>query len=161
MNHIDKLSSFKVTEVELIYRNKVPASQRPLIQCSSDAYKILIKNWDLNRIELLEQFKIVLLDRRNACIGISEISTGGMTECIADPRIVFSTALKARAAYIILSHNHPSGNMKPSKQDFALTERMITGGRIVGVEVIEHMIVAPETYYSFADEGIIPSCKWI
>jgi DNA repair protein RadC len=155
IKHIDTIESFKVTEVELIYRNKIPASERQRINCSSDAYKVLMNSWDLNKIELLEQFKIILLDRRNACLAISEIATGGVSGCIADPRIIFSTALKARASGIVLSHNHPSGNLTPSNQDFALTKKLIAAGKLLDISVVEHLIVSPQGYYSFADDGLM------
>src|SRR5690606_4433583 len=89
---------YKVTEVELIYRGKTRASDRPRVTSSREAYEILKGTWDQNRIELLEQFKILLLDRRNACIGLSEIATGGVAGCVAAPKISLATALKARAS---------------------------------------------------------------
>lgn len=155
-NHMDAISMFQVTEVELVYRNKVPPKDRPQIQHSSHAYEMLMMAWDMNKIELLEQFKIVLLDRRNACIGISDISTGGITGCIVDARIVFSTALKARASSIILSHNHPSGNLTPSNEDINITKKLVEAGKLLDIHVIEHMIVTPHSYYSFADNGLLP-----
>jgi DNA repair protein RadC len=156
MNHIETLSLFQVTEVELIYRNKLAPCDRPQIKSSSYAYELLMMAWDMNKIELLEQFKIILLDRRNSCIGISDISTGGVAGCLVDPKIVFSTALKARASSIVLSHNHPSGNLTPSNQDIALTRKFVEAGKLLDIEVIEHMIVTPHSYYSFADNGLLP-----
>jgi DNA repair protein RadC len=155
INHLDILSLFQVTEVELVYRNKLQPCDRPQINSSSYAYELLMMAWDMNKIELLEQFKILLLDRRNACIGVSDISTGGVTGCLVDARIVFSTALKARASSIVLSHNHPSGNITPSKQDIELTRKFVQAGKLLDIEVIEHLIVTPQSYYSFADNGLL------
>lgn len=155
INHIEALASLHVTEVELIYRNKVPPSERPQIHSSYYAYELLMMAWDMNKIELLEQFKIILLDRRNACIGVSDISTGGVAGCVVDAKIVFSTALKARASAIVLSHNHPSGNLTPSRQDIDLTRKMIAAGNLLDISVIEHLIVTPQSYYSFADNGLM------
>lgn len=150
------LALFKVTEVELIYRNATKASDRPKITNSRSADDILRRTWDENRIELLEQFKIILLDRRNACIGVSLISTGGIAGTVADPKIIFATALKARASGIILAHNHPSGNLNPSQADIDLTKKMVQGGKLLEMQVVDHLVVTKDHYLSFADEGMMP-----
>ncbi|MFN8290187.1 MAG: JAB domain-containing protein [Chitinophagaceae bacterium] len=144
---------FNVTEVELVYRNKVNPAERPKITSSSTAYDILMEAWDMNKIELVEQFSILLLDRSNSCIGISTISQGGISACVVDPKVVFATALKARASSIILAHNHPSGNLKPSEADKTITKSLVAGGHILDLRVLDHLIVTPRSYYSFADEG--------
>lgn len=149
-------SLFKVTEVELIYRNKTKAADRPKIMVASDAYDVLIASWDANKIELLEQFKILLLDRNKACMGMCEIATGGMSACIVDPKIIFATALKARAQRIILAHNHPSQCLSPSFADISLTRKLHECGRLLDIDVVDHLIVTPGGYYSFANEGLMP-----
>lgn len=149
---------YKLAEVELIYRNKTKVSDRPRVQTSREVYRLLRHSWDNNKIELLEQFKIVLTDRRNACIGIAEISTGGVSGCVADPKIMFAIALKARATGLIMAHNHPSGALKPSQADIELTQRMVKGGKYLDITVLDHLIVTSEDkYYSFSDEGMMPS----
>ena len=148
-------SLFQVTEVELIYRNERLKEDRPKISGSWDSWKILRSAWDENKIELLEQFKILLLDRANTCLGISEIATGGITGCVVDPRIIFATALKSRAAGIIMAHNHPSGNLKPSHADLQVTKKMTEAGRILDIPILDHLIVTREGYYSFSDDGLI------
>ncbi len=105
----------KVSEVELVYRSKVKASQRPLVKDSNSAYDLLISNWDPNKIELLEEFKILLLNQANRVLGIFPLSRGGITGTVADPRLIFGAAIKACATSIILFHSHPSGNLKPSR----------------------------------------------
>lgn len=153
---VENLSLFQVTEVELVYRNKVKPCDRLQIVRSSDVYNLLLSVWDMNKIELVEEFKIMLLDRRNACLGVAAIASGGITGCLVDSRIVFSTALKARASSIILAHNHPSGNLLPSKDDMNLTQKLVDGGRLLDIKVIEHLIVTPQGYHSLADEGMMP-----
>lgn len=148
---------FKVTEVELIYRGKTRAIDRRKITSSREAHEILKQTWDQNKIELVEQFKIILLDRRNACIGISEISTGGIAGCVADPKIIFATALKARASGIILAHNHPSGNLTPSQADIDLTKKMVQAGKLLDLSVLDHVIETKESFCSFADDGLMPT----
>lgn len=146
---------FRITEVELIYRNKVRAPSRKTVKNSQDAYDMLLASWDLNKIELLEDFKIMLLDRRSACMGIAAVARGGIESAVIDPKIVFATALKARASAMILAHNHPSGSLEPSPNDVALTHKLAAGGMIVGVKVMDHLIVTRKSYKSFADEGLM------
>ena len=92
---------FQVTEVELTYRNKINPKDRIKITSAASAYDILHEAWDQNRIELLEQFKIILLSRNNSCLGIADVSTGGTAACLVDPKIIFSIALKANASGMI------------------------------------------------------------
>lgn len=146
---------YKVAEIELVYRTKVKASQRPKASTSKEVYQILLQNWDENKIEFIEQFKIMLLNRGNKVLGIYEVSTGGMAGTIADPKVIFSAALKACASSIILSHNHPSGNLKPSNADIQLTKKIVNAGNLLDIAVLDHVIVSAEGYYSFADEGLL------
>jgi len=146
-----------VTEVELIYRNKTKPSMRPEIKTSADAFNLLLHTWDMDKIELQEQFKIVLLDRSNKCMGISTLSTGGITQCVVDLKLAFAMALKASACNMILAHNHPSGNTKPSEADKAITTRFNTAGKILDLNVLDHLIVTKDSYLSMADEGLLIS----
>ena len=145
----------QVAEVELIYKTKVPAKLRPAIKCSNDAYEILRASWDDNRIELVEQFKILLLNRSGRVLGISEISSGGITQTVVDARIIFAIALKSNACSIILAHNHPSSSVKPSEPDIALTRKIKMAGQLLDIIVQDHLIITNNSYYSFADEAII------
>ncbi|WP_256012660.1 JAB domain-containing protein [Desertivirga xinjiangensis] len=145
----------QVAEIEVSYRPKFKASERPRITCSKDCYEILLQQWDHNKLELLEQFKIMLLNRGNKVLGIMNVSTGGVSGTIADPKLIFATALKATASGIILSHNHPSGQLKPSQADINLTKKLKDGGALLDIAVLDHLIVTSESYYSFADEGLL------
>ncbi|MBD2704827.1 JAB domain-containing protein [Spirosoma sp. BT702] len=156
MSQLAIQSLFTVNEVEISYRNKTPYQDRIQITRSLTAYEILHHAWDENKLELLEQFKILLLDRKNNCLAISDIATGGMTACIVDPKVIFVTALQANAAGIILAHNHPSGNLQPSDQDLALTRKLSECGKLLDIAILDHLIVTPRNYYSFADEGCMP-----
>lgn len=149
-------SLFTVNEIEISYKNPTPFDQRIQITSSAQAYNVLRQAWDQNRIELVEQFNILLLDPRNACLGISRIATGGFAACLADPKVIFATALKARATGLILAHNHPSGNLTPSDADKTLTKRLKEGGKLLDIAVLDHLIVTPHNYCSFADAGIMP-----
>lgn len=145
----------KVAEVELIYKSKVKASERPKITTSKDAYKILIELWDDNKIEFVEQFKVLFLNKASKVLGVYEVSTGGISGTVADPRIIFVAALKANCSGIIISHNHPSGNLKPSRQDEELTQKIKNGGQFLEIKLLDHLVVSNEGYFSFADEGLL------
>jgi DNA repair protein RadC len=155
MTEANMIDLFKVAEVELIYKSNY-SPYRPKIGSTADAYEILRSTWDMNKIELVEQFKIILMDHSTSCLGVAEISTGGIAYCVADPKIVFATALKARATRIILAHNHPTGNLMESAADIAITNRLCTAGQLLDIQVTDHLIVCANGYRSFADEGLIP-----
>ncbi len=93
-----------IAEIELVYHNRVPAAQRPKVTCSASAYRILLEAWDQGKISLVEQFRILMLDRGNRVMGSSLVSTGGIASTVADPKIIFVTALKCRASGIVLAH---------------------------------------------------------
>lgn len=144
---------YKVAEIELIYKTRVKASQRPKVSSSKEVYQILLESWDENKIEFIEQFKILLLNRGGRILGIYEVSSGGVSGTVADPKLIFSAALKANASSLILSHNHPSGNTRPSDADRQLTRRIKMAGELLDISVLDHIIVTTEGYCSFADEG--------
>jgi len=145
----------QVAEIELIYKTKVKASERPRIIEPKDAVKLLMALWNEDKIDFVEQFKILLLNRANRVLGIVEISSGSAVGTIADPRLIFSAALKANAVSLILSHNHPSGSIKPSLSDEQLTSKIKEAGKYLDIKVLDHVIVTSESYYSFAEEGLL------
>jgi len=156
METTNSLAWMQVAEIELIYKSKVKASERPKVTTSHDAFKLFKQTWDENKIEFIEQFKVLFLNRSNKVLAIFELSTGGVTGTVADPKLVFAAALKLNACNIILCHNHPSGSLKPSQADEALTRKIKEAGRYLDLPVIDHLIIAGENnYYSFADEGLL------
>ena len=146
---------YLVSEVELVYRSKVKASQRPLISSSLDAYNVLKELWDDDKIDLVEQFKVLFLNRANRVLCLFNVSSGGITGTVADPRLIYTAALKANAVSMVLSHNHPSGALKPSRQDEELTQKIKGAGSFLDIKVLDHVILSSEGYYSFADEGLL------
>lgn len=145
----------KVSEVELVYKTKVKASERPLIKSSKDSYETFLKVWDENKIEFQEEFKVLLLNRANRVTGVYEASAGGITGTVADPRLILAAAIKSLSVAIILAHNHPGGNLKPSRADEELTLKIKEAGKYHDIKVLDHIIVTNEGYYSFADEGLL------
>jgi DNA repair protein RadC len=98
---------------------------------------------------------VLLLNRANAVIKKVQISAGGVAGTVADPKIIFKTALENLSSSIILVHNHPSGNLMPSQADKELTKKMKEAGKLLDIPVLDHLIFADRTFYSFADEGIL------
>jgi DNA repair protein RadC len=145
----------QVSEIDLIYRSKVKASERPQIKTSKDAADLLRHLWSEDKIDFVEQFKVLFLNRANKVLGIFEVSTGGITGTVADPRLIFVAALKMNCTGILLCHNHPSGNLSPSKPDEDLTLKIKQAGVFLDIKLLDHIIVTSESYYSFADEGLI------
>lgn len=155
MENTHENNLYLVAEIQLIYKTMIRPSLRPKIITSRDAYNILLKNWDDTKIEFVEQFKVLLLNRTNKVLGIFEVSTGGVSGTVADPKVIFAAALKANASGIILAHNHPSGNLNASQADIDLTRRIKEGGKLLEIQLLDHVIVTTESYYSLADDGFI------
>ncbi|MBB1151349.1 MULTISPECIES: JAB domain-containing protein [Myroides] len=143
------------SEVELIYKSKVKASQRPQITSSYSAYQVALKAWDSNKIELLEQFKVLMLSNNNKVLGVLEVSSGGITGTIVDLRIIFSSLLKAHATAFLIVHNHPSGKLTPSDADRQITRKIKEASKLLDITLLDHLIITAESYYSFADEGTL------
>ena len=144
-----------VAEIELIYKPIMKISALPKVSSPEDAYRLLIETWDKTKLQFVEQFRVMLLNRASRVLGVCTISTGSVAYTIADPKLIFGLALKANACRIILAHNHPAGNLFPSKEDSLLTNRIKEGGKLLEIMVEDHIIVSPEGYYSFADEGTL------
>lgn len=142
-----------IAEIEVSYKPLIRISLLPEINCSKDVYELFLQTWDKTKIEYVEHFKVMLMNRANRVLGICTLTTGGVTGCIADPRMVFGLALKTNACSLIIAHNHPSGNIKPSRADEELSYKMREAGKLLDIKVLDHIILTTEGYYSFADEG--------
>ena len=143
-----------VSEVQLIYKNKVKASDRKKITCSRDAYNVFMDNWNPEIIEFVEEFKILLMNRSNSVLGILEISKGGISGTVTDLRVIYVAAIKGNASGIICAHNHPSGNLNPSESDTRLTQKLKEAGSLLDIQLLDHLILSTEgDYYSFTDNG--------
>jgi DNA repair protein RadC len=122
------------------------------ILSSKDAYNLMRRHLvDLNH----EEFWIILLGRSSKVLSKELISKGGLSGTVADPKIIFHIALQHQASGIILIHNHPSGNLKPSQLDISLTKRLSEAGRLLDIQVFDHLIIGDAGYYSFGDESLL------
>ncbi len=125
---------------------------RKKIKSSEDAFHILYAELSDKQYE---EFWVLMLDRANQVIRKVNISEGGMAGTVADPKKIFKMALDLNASSLILSHNHPSNNLKPSQNDIDLTKKLRSAGKLLDIEVLDHLIFGNDTYYSFADENMI------
>jgi DNA repair protein RadC len=102
-----------------------------------------------------EHFKLILLNARNKILGISTISIGSLNASIAHPREVFKDAIMHNAYSVVLAHNHPSGDPEPSEDDLTITKRFLEAGKILGIEVIDHIIITKTGFFSFKEKGLL------
>ena len=148
-------SQYKVCEVKLTYKSKIKASEREKILSAENAYKILLSVFDSETIQYKEFFKVILMNRANKVLGVCHISEGGLNETSADIRIIMQAAILGNASAIILAHNHPSGNIQPSMQDDQVTKRVKEIAKLIGINLLDHLIITDETYYSYSENGRI------
>jgi DNA repair protein RadC len=143
-----------IAEVTIGYSSNVAPSERPSIQRSSDAEDIL-RPFFQPFIEHHEAFYILLLNRANKVLGVSKISEGGLSGTVVDIRIIFQAAILSQAQSVIMAHNHPSGTNRPSEQDKNLTKKIKKAGEYMDINILDHLILTTESFYSFADEGLL------
>jgi len=133
-------------------RKETDTEEKPKITTSKDAF-------DQLKSELMdlphEEFWVLLLNRAHRVIKKKRVSEGGVSGTVADPKIIFKMALEELASGIVVAHNHPSGNLTASQSDISLTKKLQEAGKFLEVQLLDHLIIAGQKYYSFADEGLI------
>ncbi|EAY29275.1 DNA repair protein RadC [Microscilla marina ATCC 23134] len=133
-------------------RKESEPSRKPRITSSKNVYDLIAPHlMDLGH----EEFWAVMLNKSNVVIKKEQISSGGVSGTIADPKVIFKKAIEALASSIIVVHNHPSGNLQPSQADIGLTRKLAEAGKMLDIPVLDHMIFTDYNYYSFADEGMM------
>jgi DNA repair protein RadC len=142
-----------LAEIEITYKPKYRASELPKVVTSWEAYDCLKGVYP--SLDYREFFYILCLNRNNKVLGYCQISSGGLSGTMADVRMIMQTALKSNSCSIILSHNHPSGNLVPSEADKELTKKIREAGKLLDIPVLDHLIITSESYFSFADEGLM------
>ncbi len=150
----ETLNTSNLAEIKVAYSTKVKFKDMQKITSSKDCESVLRNIWSPD-LELREEFYLLLLNRANKVIGWHCISQGGLDSTVADIRIIFSITLKCVASGIIVAHNHPSGNLKPSETDITLTRKIKEAGKLLDITLFDHIIISNEGYYSFADEGML------
>lgn len=147
--------SENLAEVAISYKTNVKPNDRLKISTAEDAYQILKNIYNDETVEHHEEFVILFLNRAMHVLGWAKTSVGGINAAIVDIRIVFQNALLTNSVGLIISHNHPSGITKPSEEDKKLTKKIVEGGKLLDIEVKDHVIFARNSYYSFAEEAEI------
>jgi len=134
---------------------KTPSNfEKVKIISSNDAFKV-IKQFYFDDIDIFESFFILCLNRNNQTIAYAKISQGGVAGTVVDIKLIAKYAIDCLASGVILAHNHPSGDLKPSNEDLAITKRIKEGLKILDIQVLDHLILTSQGYLSFGDEGIL------
>lgn len=142
---------YTVGEVELSYKPKFKNLHK--IVSSEDAYKYLLPTYKEGTICYKEYLKVLFLNQANQVLGYTLISEGGITETSVDVRVILQAALLTNSMALVLAHNHPSGNLRPSRQDMEITKQVKEAAKLIRITVIDHLILTDAGYYSFSDEG--------
>jgi len=148
-----KKKGVPIYRVSLVREGKVQGTYGKII--NSAAASALLQTYlaDVDR----EHFAVLLMDRKNQVIGVHTVSVGSLSASIVHPREVYKAAILSNCAALILAHNHPSGDPQPSQEDRVLTARLVAAGKLLGIDVLDHIIVGDgsQRYFSFADEGLL------
>ena len=142
---------YSVGEVELTYKST--SKSRNKIYSSEDAYKYLLPTYKKGTICYKEYFKVLFLNQANQVLGYTLISEGGITDTTVDVRVILQAALLTNSVALVLAHNHPSGNPRPSRQDMDITKQVKEAAKLMRITVTDHLILTDAGYYSFSDEG--------
>ena len=151
---LETISSF--CEVRAVYSTKIPAKNRTKIGNPDDLFDHV--KWfymDSGFMEQKEVFTCVFLDKANKVLAVAKISEGSVSATVVDIPYIFRLALLANASGIVLCHNHPSGNLTPSEADKKITRTIFEAGKLLNIEVIDHLIITTDSYTSFRNEGLI------
>jgi DNA repair protein RadC len=138
--------------VELVKRMEVRQRNGQKISSSADAHEVLKPYYIGTQVE---EFNVIYLRRNSTVISTRNVSKGGLTGTVADVRVILKQAIELQACAMILSHNHPSGERRPSPADIDLTKKVKEAALLMDIEVLDHLIICADSYYSFADEGMI------
>ena len=147
------LGAFLAGEVKLTYTNKIKKADRSKVSSSQKAVDLLRRIFTEETIELREQFAFILLNRANEVIGWYNLSIGSISGTVADARYIVQCAILSNASGVILAHNHPSGQLQPSQSDITLTDKIKNACLLFDINVLDHIIVTTESFYSFLDNG--------
>lgn len=153
--HIGMQKTDKLSEIKLYYK---PLSRTmPQIRSSHEAYSHLLKFFNQDTLAIQEQFVAIYLNRSNCLLGGYLCSVGGITGTVADIRLILAVALKSGASGMIVSHNHPSGNLKPSNVDQDLTNKLKEAAAIMDIQLLDHLIISSVEgeFFSFAENGLL------
>ena len=139
-------------KVRIVYSKKVKPNERPKVTKSEDAVEILRGIWS-KQIEAREEVFALLMDKNNRVLGYQLVGKGGVSGVVMDSRLILSVAIQTLSSGVILAHNHPSGNINPSSIDLKITQRIKKALKLMGINLLDHIILTKHDFYSFADYG--------
>jgi DNA repair protein RadC len=142
-----------IAEIQVSYSTvNTPKSK---ISSGSDAFDLLFSTWNKGSLELQEEFKVLLMNRANEVLGLYQMSKGGVSGTVVDVKLIFAVALKCNASSIIIAHNHPSGNLKPSDSDVSLTKKIKKCSEFLDISLLDHLIITKHGFYSFSENSLL------
>jgi DNA repair protein RadC len=127
-------------------------TEKPQLKTSRCAYQVFKYYWNAEKIEIIEEFKVLYLNHHKHVLAILPVSQGGINDTVADPRLIMAGARKLNAEFIVLAHNHPAGDLIPSVPDKAMTIKITNAARLFDITVWDHIIISSEGYFSFTDD---------
>lgn len=147
MNNIPEIT------IQVKFDKKVKKSELKVLTSVDEVVSTLRQVFNADTFDWTEEFILLCLNKRNALVGFYKVSSGGIGGTIADPRVIFTTALNCMATNIIIAHNHPSGNLQTSNADDSITKKIKESGEILDIKLLDHIILTDEGYYSYMEEG--------
>ena len=154
---MDNTNISNLGEVTLNYKYHNPSiKDRPLITNAAEAVAVIKLVIDMQRIGLQEQFIVIYPNQANKVIGTMNVFSGSINSTVVDIKLILASGILLMSKSVIVAHNHPSGNLKPSKEDLALTKRLSTALQYMEMKLVDHFIITPDDdYLSFANEGLL------
>jgi len=145
-----------LAELKVSYRRngtrRAKRQESPFVVVDSMRCDIYLRRiWNKDTIEFREEFIVLCLNSTHEVLGWINVASGGFSATTIDPRIIFGVALQTASSAIVVAHNHPSGSLKPSPQDIAITQQLRAAGKMIGINVLDHLIITRDSYFSFAD----------
>lgn len=148
--------TYNIPEIKIAvsFDKNLKKSELVKIKSSRDAYEVFKRVFNADTFDWCEEVVMLCVNNSNKVVGFYKVSSGGMTGTLIDVRMIFTTALKSLATGIIIAHNHPSGTLTPSEADKSITRKLKEAGKYLDINVLDHLIITDENYFSFVDEGI-------
>ena len=140
--------NFYLPEIKISLRSKFPVSNRPIIRTPQDAYTILRLVWKQETLEIREEIVLFYLNVNYRLLGWIRLFSGGVDSSLVDRRLIYQIGLVSTATQFIIAHNHPSGNLEPSNADLEMTRHLVRAGRLLQIELMDHIILTKESYAS-------------
>ena len=142
-----------VNEIKITYSRT--GNYEKTVLSSQDATEVFREHFDTGQIDYRESFYALYLNQAATVLGIQKIAESGLTSSLVDIRMILQGALLCNAVSLIIAHNHPSGNLKPSREDINITEKIKQTGNLLNIRLLDHCILTSSDYLSFSDEGML------